>query len=180
MERKRCWESYESASRPAALIAFYFYTLLPPSYASQLVALGTRDSSAGTNTFAPVCGGKKKPWSTMQQEATMASMKYIHTHRAPGSLLWLLTLRKHNVPRCTTVINQSPDSIWKCCCRANGFASECVMHLHLIRIFNAAECLCPLELRRGLMAVEGWGVCSTACLTFYLPQLGNLRHKWRK
>lgn len=45
MERKRCWESYEFASRPAALIAFYFYTLLPPSYASQLVATGTPDSS---------------------------------------------------------------------------------------------------------------------------------------
>ncbi len=54
MERKRCWESYESASRPAALIAFYFYTLLPPSYASQLVATGTPDSSTGTNTFSLV------------------------------------------------------------------------------------------------------------------------------
>lgn len=54
MERKRCWESYESASRPAALIAFYFYTLLPPSFASQLVATGTPDSSMGTNTFSLV------------------------------------------------------------------------------------------------------------------------------
>lgn len=60
MERKRCWESYESASRPAALIAFYFYTLLPPSYASQLVATGTPDSSKGTNTFSLVSMEKRK------------------------------------------------------------------------------------------------------------------------
>lgn len=54
MERKCCWESYESTSRPAALIAFYFYTRLPPSYASQLVATGTPDSTWGTNTFSLV------------------------------------------------------------------------------------------------------------------------------
>lgn len=60
MERKRCWESYEFASRPTALIAFYFYTLLPPNYASQLVATGTPDSSAGTNTFSHVSTGKEK------------------------------------------------------------------------------------------------------------------------
>lgn len=79
MERKRCWESYESASRPAALIAFYFYTLLPPSYASQLVATGTPDSSTGTNTFSLVSMEKKMPWCTVQQEATMAAAKHIHT-----------------------------------------------------------------------------------------------------
>lgn len=60
MERKRCWKSHESASRPAALIAFYFYTLLPPSYASQLVATGTPDSIMGTNTFSPVSLEKEK------------------------------------------------------------------------------------------------------------------------
>lgn len=54
MERKRCWELYESASRPAALIAFYFYTLQPSSDASQLVATGTPDSRMGTNTFSLV------------------------------------------------------------------------------------------------------------------------------
>lgn len=47
-------------SRPAALIAFYFYTLLPPSYASQLVATGTPDSSPRTNTFSHVSMEKKK------------------------------------------------------------------------------------------------------------------------
>lgn len=77
MERKRCWESYESASRPAALIAFYFYTLLPPRYASQLVATGTPDSSTGTNTFSLV-SMEKMPWCTAQQEAMMAAAKHIH------------------------------------------------------------------------------------------------------
>lgn len=59
MERKCCWESYESASRPAALIAFYFYTLLPPSYASQLVATGTPDSTFGNKHFLTGLHGKK-------------------------------------------------------------------------------------------------------------------------
>lgn len=74
MERKRCWESYDFslsrslfASRPAALIAFYFYTLLPPNYASQLVATGTPDSSPGTNTFSQICEKKYQNKSTVQQ-----------------------------------------------------------------------------------------------------------------
>lgn len=71
MERKHCWESYESA----ALIAFYFYTLLPPSYASQLVATGTPDRNMGTNTFSLV-SMEKMPQCTVQQEVMMATEKY--------------------------------------------------------------------------------------------------------